>query len=79
MLAYAYYLMTRRAAADYSSVEEQLREKFSATAALEQQDFCQEKYESLRADVERYQRYARGSGGSGAVGMAKEEAGSSAL
>ena len=77
MIAYAYYLMTRRAAADYSSIEEQLREKFSATAALEQQDFCPEKYESLRADVERYQRYARVGGGGG--GMAKEEASSSAL
>ena len=53
-------MTTRRAAADYSSVEEQLREKFSATAALEQRDFCAERYESLRADVERYQRYARG-------------------
>ena len=58
--------MTRRAAADYGSVEEQLREKFSATAAAEHQEFCPEKYASLRADVERYQRYAR-------VGRAKEE------
>ena len=75
--------MTRRAAADYSSIEEQLREKFSATATLEQQDFSAEKYESLRADVERYQRYARGGGGggggSGAGGKAKEEASNSAL
>ena len=62
LLAYAYYLMTRRAAADYSSLEEQLREKFSATAALEQQDFCPERYESLRRDVERYARYARRGG-----------------
>lgn len=70
LLAYAYYLTTRRAAADYSSLEEQLRDRFSATATKEQHDFCPEKYEILRADVERYQRYARGA-------IVKKEASSS--
>lgn len=75
LLAYAYYLATRRAAADYGSLEEQLRDRFSATATREQQDFCPEKYEALRLDVERYQRYHAGGGGGG--GTVKETGSSS--